>query len=57
MPTLTQLQVVLRKLAGRPRLQAVCWLAPEVLKGQEPLSRASDVYAFGILMVRAVVWL
>jgi hypothetical protein len=42
-------QCVLRKLAGRPRLQAVSWLAPECFRG-EGLSKFSDVYAFGILM-------
>lgn len=39
----------MRKLAGRPRLQAVSWLAPECFKG-DGLSKHSDVYAFGILM-------
>jgi serine/threonine protein kinase len=39
----------MRKLAGRPRLQAVSWLAPECFRG-DGLSKHSDVYAFGILM-------
>eukprot|EP00879_Flechtneria_rotunda_P012391 GHRR01012939.1.p1 GENE.GHRR01012939.1~~GHRR01012939.1.p1 ORF type:complete len:450 (+),score=176.99 GHRR01012939.1:771-2120(+) len=42
-------QVSVRKLAGRPRLQAVSWLAPECFKGAS-LSKQTDVYAFGILM-------
>jgi serine/threonine protein kinase len=42
-------QCTLRKLAGRPRLQAVSWLAPECFRG-DGLSKYSDVYAFGILM-------
>ncbi|WIA14830.1 hypothetical protein OEZ85_001549 [Tetradesmus obliquus] len=42
-------QVTMRKLAGRPRLQAVSWLAPECFRG-DGLSKHSDVYAFGILM-------
>jgi serine/threonine protein kinase len=39
----------MRKLAGRPRLQAISWLAPECFRG-DGLSKHSDVYAFGILM-------
>jgi serine/threonine protein kinase len=39
----------MRKLAGRPRLQAVSWLSPECFRG-DGLSKHSDVYAFGILM-------
>ncbi|KAF8056396.1 MAP3K12 [Scenedesmus sp. PABB004] len=42
-------QVAMRKLAGRPRPQAVSWLAPECFRG-EGLSKYSDVYAYGILM-------
>lgn len=42
-------QVTMRKLAGRQRLQAVSWLAPECFRG-EGLSKHSDVYSFGILM-------
>ena len=48
-PESTLLQVVVRKLAYRPRLQGVGWLAPECFRG-DGLSKHTDVYAFGILM-------
>ncbi|GAX78242.1 hypothetical protein CEUSTIGMA_g5684.t1, partial [Chlamydomonas eustigma] len=42
-------QVLVQKVAGRPRPSLLNYLAPELLQGQRP-RRSSDAYSFGLLM-------
>lgn len=47
--TISKGQLLVRKLANRPRTGLVPFLAPEIFRGERP-TKACDVYSFGLLM-------
>lgn len=47
--TISKGQLLIRKLANRPRAALVPFLAPEIFRGERP-TKACDAYSFGLLM-------